>query len=137
MLILMCEVMKGPNFLPSTHLWIAQCLHLAFIKNILSLTDFIYHNYHTKYSYKSKCVLSSVNLICCSVAKQCLSHYLLQFAQTHVLWVGDPTQLPHPLLPLSPPALNLSQHQGLFQWVTSSHQVVKILELQLQHLSFQ
>ena len=43
----------------------------------------------------------------------------------------------HPLLPPSPPALNLSQHQGLFQWVSSSHQVAKVLELQLQHQSFQ
>ena len=43
----------------------------------------------------------------------------------------------HPLLPPSPPALNLSQHQGLFQWVGRSHQVVKVLELQLQHQSFQ
>ena len=43
----------------------------------------------------------------------------------------------HPLSSLSPPAFNLSQHQGLFQWVSSSHQVAKVLELQLQHQSFQ
>ena len=43
----------------------------------------------------------------------------------------------HPLLSPSPPALNLSQHQGLFQWVSSSHQVAKVLEFQLQHQSFQ
>ena len=41
-------------------------------------------------------------------------------------------QTSHPLLPTSPPALNLSQHQGLFQWFSSSHQVAKVLELQLQ-----
>ena len=46
-------------------------------------------------------------------------HYLLEFAQTHVHWVSDDIQPSHPLLPTSPPALNLSQHQGLFQWVSS------------------
>ena len=51
--------------------------------------------------------------------------------------VGDSIQLSHPLSCLSPPALSLSQHHGLFQWVSSSHQVAKVLELQLQHQSFQ
>ena len=59
-------------------------------------------------------------------------HYLPEFAQTHVHWVDDATQLSHPLLPPSLLALNLSQHQGLFQWVSSSCQVVKVLELQHQ-----
>ena len=48
-------------------------------------------------------------------------HRLLEFAQTHVHWVGDVTQPSHPLSPPSPPALNLSQHQGLFWWVCSSY----------------
>ena len=64
-------------------------------------------------------------------------HYLPQFAQTHVHWVSDTIQSSHPLFPPSPPALNLSQNWGLFQWVNSSHQVAKVLELQLQHQSFQ
>ena len=64
-------------------------------------------------------------------------HQLLEFTQTHVLWVSDAIQPSHPLSSPSPPALNLSQHQGLFQWVSSSHQVAKILEFQLQHQSFQ
>ena len=55
----------------------------------------------------------------------------------HVHWVGDAIQPSRPLLSPSPPAFNLSQHQGLFQWVGSSHQVVKILEFQLQHESLQ
>ena len=61
-------------------------------------------------------------------------HYLPEFAQTHVHWVDDAIQLSHPLSPPSP-ALNLSQYQGLFQWVGSSHQVAKVLDL--QHQSFQ
>ena len=57
--------------------------------------------------------------------------------QTHVHWVGDSIQPSHPLLSPSPPAFNLSQHQGLFKLVTSSHQEAKVLEFQLQHQSFQ
>ena len=52
-------------------------------------------------------------------------HRLLEFAQTHAHWVEDAIQPSHPLLPPSPPALSLSQHQGLFQWVSSSHHVAK------------
>ena len=62
---------------------------------------------------------------------------LLELTQTHVPRVGDATQPSHPLLSPSPPALNLSQHQGLFQRVSYSHQVAKVLEFQLQHQSFQ
>ena len=64
-------------------------------------------------------------------------HQLLELAQTHAHWVGDAIQPSHPLSSPSPPAFNLSQHQGLFQWVSSLHQVAKVLELQLQHQSFQ
>ena len=64
-------------------------------------------------------------------------HQLPEFIQTHVHWVGDVIQPSHPLSFPSPPAFNLSQHQGLFQGVHSSHQVAKVLELQLQYQSFQ
>ena len=73
----------------------------------------------------------------CSTPGFPVLHYLPEFAQTHVHWVDDVIQPSHPLSPLSPPALNLSQHQGLLQWVSSSHQVAKVLEFQLQHQSFQ
>ena len=84
---------------------------------------------------------------CCLVTKSCLTlcdfmdcqspgfsvlHYLLEFAQTHVHRVCDAIQPSRPLLSPFPPAFNLSQHQGLFQWVSSSNQVAKV-ELQLQH----
>ena len=59
-------------------------------------------------------------------------HQLPEFIQTLVHWVADAIQPSHPLLSPSPPALNLSQHQGLFKWVSSSHQVAKELEFQLQ-----
>ena len=64
-------------------------------------------------------------------------HQLPESTQTHVYWVSDAIQPSHPLSSPSPPALNLSQHQGLFKWVSSSHQVAKVLEFQLQHQSFQ
>ena len=64
-------------------------------------------------------------------------HQLPEFTQTHVCWVGDAIQPSHPLSAPSPPALNLSQHQDLFKWVSSSHQVAKVLEFQLQYQSFQ
>ena len=64
-------------------------------------------------------------------------HQLPEFTQTHVHRACDGIQPSHPLSSPSPPSLNLSQHQGLFKWVSSSHQVAKVLEFQLQHQSFQ
>ena len=62
---------------------------------------------------------------------------LPQFTQTHVHRVGDGIQPSRPLSSPSPPAFNLSWHQGLFHWVSSSHQVAQVLEFQLQHQSYQ
>ena len=64
-------------------------------------------------------------------------HQLPEFTQAYAHWVSDAIQPSHPLSSPSLPALNLFQHRGLFQWVSSSHQVAKVLELQLQHQSFQ
>ena len=87
-----------------------------------------------------------ISVCCCSVTKSCLTlcdpmnystsgfpvlHYLPEFAKTHVPWVTNAILPSHPLLLL--PAFNLSHHQDLFQRVGSSHQVAKVLELQLQH----
>ena len=62
--------------------------------------------------------------------------HLPELAQTRIHWVSDAIQPPHPLSSTSPP-FNLFQHQGLFKWVTSSHQMAKVLKFQLQHQSFQ
>ena len=64
-------------------------------------------------------------------------HQLPEFTQTHIHSVGDAIQPSYPLSSLSPPALNLSQNQGLFKSVSTSHQVAKVLDFQLQHQSFQ
>ena len=94
------------------------------------------------------CQFSAVS----SVAQSCLTlcdpmnhstpglpvhHQLLEFTQTHAHRVGDAIQPSHPLSSPSPSAPNPSQHQSLFQWVSSSHEVAKVLEFQLQHQSFQ
>ena len=73
----------------------------------------------------------------CSMPGLPVHHQLLELTQTHVHQVGDAIQPSHPLSSPSPPAFNHSQHQGLFQWVSSSHQVAKVLNLQFQHQSFQ
>ena len=73
----------------------------------------------------------------CSMPGFPVIHHLPEIAQTHVHWIGDTIQSSHPLSPSSPPAFSLSQHQGLFQRVTSSHQVAKVLELQPKCQSFQ
>jgi len=90
-------------------------------------------------------VISSVAQLCltlcdpmdCSMPGFPVNHQLPELVQTHAHWVSDAIQPAHPLSPPSPPAFNLSQHQGLFQWVSSSHQVAKVLEFQLQHQAFQ
>ena len=66
-----------------------------------------------------------------------ITSQLLELAQIHVHWVGDAIQPSHPLSSHSSPAFSLFHRQSLFQWVSSSHQVAKVLELQLQQKSFQ
>ena len=97
-----------------------------------------------------KLFIKSVSALKLKVAQSCLTlcdpmdcstpglpvlHCLPEFAQTRIHWVNDAIQPSHLLLPPSPSTLSLSQHHGLFQWVSSSHQVAKVLEL--QHHSFQ
>ena len=73
----------------------------------------------------------------CSTTGLPVHHQFPEFTQTQVHWVGDAIQPSHPLLSPSPPDFNPSQHQGLFKWVSSLHQVANVLEFQLQHQSFQ
>ena len=82
-----------------------------------------------------KSYLTLCNPMDCSTSGFPVLHHLSEFAQIHVHWVGDAIQSPHPLSSPSPLAFNLSQHQGLFQWVSASHKVAEILEL--QHQPFQ
>ena len=80
-------------------------------------------------------VSDSLDPMDCTTPGLPVHHQLPEFTQTHVHWVSEAIQLSHPLLSPSPPAFNLSQYQGLFKWVSCSHQVAKVLEFQLQHQS--
>ena len=98
--------------------------------------------YLKRYSMQNYCCCSAAKsrpTLCdpmdCSTQDFPVLHHLPEFAKTNVHWVGDAIQPSHPLMPPFPSALNLSQHEGLFQRVGSLHQVAKILELQQQ--SFQ
>ena len=71
----------------------------------------------------------------CSTPGLPVHHQLQEFTQTHVHRVGDAIQPSDPLSSLSPPDLNLSQHQGIFKWVSFLHQVAEVLEFQPQHQS--
>ena len=114
-----------------------RCLANRYVRND--------HSFHSVSCPFSSVQFSSVTQLCptlcdpmdCSMPASLLVHLQLpELTSTRVHWVSDAIQPAHPLSSLSPPALNLSQHQGLFKWVSSSHQVAKVLEFQLQHQSF-
>ena len=118
-------------FVTFDHFYLKVCFILIWILAILALCLFIQFSSATQL-YPTLC-----NPMECSTPGLPVHHQLPEFTQTHVHWVADAIQPSHPLLSPSPSAINLSQHQGLFQWVSSSHQVAKGLEFQLQHQSFQ
>ena len=94
---------------------------------------------------RSSVLFSSITQLCptlcnpmdCSTPDFPVLHQLPELSQTHGHQFSDAIQPSHPLLSPSPSTFNLSQHQGLFEWVSSSHQMTKVLEFQLQHQSFQ
>ena len=93
--------------------------------------------YIVQFSSVAQSCLTLCNTMDCSMPGFPVHHQLLELTQACVHRVGDAIQPSYPLSSSSPPAFNLSYHQGLFKWVSSSHQVAKVLELQLQHQSFQ
>ena len=95
------------------------------------------HIYNGLFSSVAQSCLTLWNPMDCSMPGLPIHHQLSEFTQTHVHRVHDAIQPSHPLSSPSPPAPNPSQHQGLFRWVNSSHEVAKVLEFQLQHQSFQ
>ena len=118
-----------PHTLELSHIfqiftWAAHFLILS-----ISVHFFFFH-------FQFSAVTQSCLILCdpmdCSTPAFPVHHQLPQLAQTHAHRVGDAIQPSYPLSSPSPPAFNLSQHQGLFELISSSHQ-----EIQLQHLSFQ
>ena len=100
-------------------------LTLYLVSIIYTLTDFKHHNIHTLSIFKRMNTVQFSHSVVfnstdCSTPGLPVHHQLLELAQTHVHWVSDAIQPLHPLSSPSPPAFNLSQHQGLFQWVSSS-----------------
>ena len=85
----------------------------------------------------SRSAVRICNPMDCSTPGFPVHHQLPELSQTYVHWISDVIQPCHPLTSPTPPAFSLSQSQGLFKWVSSSYQVAKVLELQLQHQSFQ
>ena len=90
-----------------------------------------------QFSSVAQLCLTLCDPIDCSTPGFPVYHQCPELAQTHIHRVGDTIQPPHALSSPSPPTFNLSQHQGFFKWVSSLHQVAKVLEFQLQHQSFQ
>ena len=148
----------GSSHLTSPYSWRADCSHsrpLAFLCMQLSSPhgqrarvtppSGLHPNVTSMASLPWSVQFSSVAQLCptlcnsmdCSTPGLPVHHQLPRFTQTHVHWVSDAIQPSRPLSSPSPPTFSLSQHQGLFQWVSSLHQVAKVLEFQLQHQFFQ
>ena len=133
------------QFLFRRYLYLYLCLYRSTICIGFEVLINFYCKFNKIYNTYNKSVIH-----CCSVAKSYLAlrdplncsmldlpvpRHLLEFAQVHGHWIGDAIQPSHPLWPSSPSACSLSQHQGLFQWVSCLYQVAKVLKL--QHQSFQ
>ena len=119
-----------------------RCFPVTFIQDVLSSLKkkLILIEGSLSYQFSSVQSLSYVSLFATPWIAACQASLPItnsQFTQTHIRWVRDAIQPSHPLSSPFPPALNLSQHQGLFKRISSSHQVAKVLEFQLQHQSFQ
>ena len=126
----------GTCILLHSLLWLGKVIGLGY-----HLEEAVWHLPQGTGGYQFSSVTQSCLTLCkpmnCSMPGFPVHHQLPEFTQTHVRWVGNAIQLSHPLSSPSPPAFNLSQYQGLFQGVSSSHQMAKVVEFQLQHQSFQ
>ena len=122
--------------------WLLHCADLFLIVLQVCLSYYNLFVCFNQFSFLEKfsSVTESCPTLCspmdCSMPGFSVHHQLSELAQTHAHWVSDAVQPSHPLSSPSP-AFDLSQHQDIFQWVSSSHQVAKVLELQFQHQSFQ
>ena len=131
------EDLKSISLIKISALLIEECI---FTQEKYALFAFSF--YHLRvvlvhFSSVAQLCLTLLDPIDCSTPGFPVHHQLLELAQTHVRRVSDVIQPSHPLSSPFLPAFNLSQHQGLFQWVSSSHKVARVLELKLQHQSFQ
>ena len=121
--------------------WNVPLVSLIFLKRSLIFPILLFPSISLHWSLQFSSVAQSCPTLCNpmnhSMPGLLVHHQLPEFTQTHVHRVGDNIQPSHPLSSPSPLAPNPSQHQGLFQWVNSLHEVAKVLEFQLQHQCFQ
>ena len=124
--------------MPSNHLFSIMAIPIYIPTNNRGRFPFLHTLSSISVQFTSVAQLfpSLCNPMDCSMPCFSVNHQHPELAQTHVYRVGDAIQPSHPLSSPSPPALNLSQHQGLSQGVSSLHQVAKVLEFHLQHESF-
>ena len=115
---------KQPRY-PSTDEWIKKLWYIYIME------------YSVQFSLVAQSCLTLCDTMNCSMTGLSVHHHLPEFTQIHVHCVSDANQPSHPVSSPSPPAFNPSQIQGVFTWVSSLHQVAKVLEFQLQHQSFQ
>ena len=116
----------------------ATGVHMFLILNLIFFTVNFYYQYDSvQFSSVAQLCPTLHDPMDHSMPGLHVHHQLPEFTQTHVHWVSDAIQPSYPPSSSSPPALSLFQHQGLFKWVNSSHQVARVLEFQLQHQSFQ
>ena len=123
------------------YIWLSRKWHWIKEKNLentlKSTCKWYGEEKNSQFSSVAQSWLTVGNPMDCSTPGFPVYHHLQELTQTHVHWVGDAIQPSHPLSSPTPSSFNLSQHQGLFQWVSSLHQVTKVLELQLQYWFFQ
>ena len=116
-----------------------SCISLSLLQKRINQevsVAFFKRNVTVQFSSVAQLCPSICDPMGCSMPGLHVHHQLPEFTQTHVHWVSDAIQASHPLWSPSPPAFDLSQHQGLFQWLSYLRQVAKVLEFQLQHKSF-
>ena len=130
-----CLFRSFPHFLIGLFLFLA--LHCMSCLLILEINPLSVVSLFIQFSSVAQSCPTLCDPMNCSTPGLPIHHQLPEFTQTHVHWVDDAIQPSHLLSSPSPPAINLSQHQVLFKWVSSSYQVAKVLEFQLQHQSFQ
>ena len=137
-----------PMLLPQDTFWCPQTDQFSPIHAFIFLCNFYSEHLSqitisngtstsVQFSSVAQSCLTLCNLMDCSTPGLPVHHQLPELTQTHVHWVSDAIQPSHPLSSPSPPAFNVSQHQGLFKWVNSSHHMAQVLVFHLQHQSFQ
>ena len=137
-------IVRTRQLLPKCDLFVACVLWTSVCVGLTFTVIFSFQIYTTFWGKKALFGIYSVIQSCPALCDPMnhsmpglpVQHQLPEFTQTHVHWVGDAIQPSHPLSSPSPPTFNLSQHQGLFQWLTSLHQVAKVSEFQLHYQSF-